>query len=409
MFNTKIVILGGGFAGVAAALGLEKNIKDAQITLVDREAYHQFNSNLYEAATAAEELTNIFDLKKSIALPFAEIFKGKRVNFVQGEVKSVDAENMTVNLGAKKIEYDYLTVALGSCEECFNIPGAKEFGLPLKNFPQALKIKNALEFAVEAHKMDAQKKYVRVVVAGGGYTGVELAGELNGLMDFLSWKHGYPRQKIEILVVEASNALMPGMGARATRDAGRRLGELGVGVKLLSPITNMTHNTLELLTGERIVYDALIWTAGVRAKPLPQGLSLDADARGRVKVDEFLRTKEYHNIFVLGDQALVMGADSRPVPQSAQDAMHQGRYLAFALPLLIKNRRPLPYAPKPHGFIVSIGGKWAIMNYPPFYFVGRFAYFIHELAHVRYFASLLGLWKAIKLVWFQDRLYSRND
>ena len=108
MFNTKIVILGGGFAGVAAVLGLEKNVKDAQITLVDREAYHQFNSNLYEAATAAEELTNIFDLKKSIALPFAEIFKGKRVNFVQGEVKSVDAENRTVNLGAKKIEYDYI-------------------------------------------------------------------------------------------------------------------------------------------------------------------------------------------------------------------------------------------------------------------------------------------------------------
>jgi len=423
----KIVILGGGFGGLTAALGLEKKLRgsNVSISLIDRENYHLFNSNLYEVATAAEELENITDLKKSIGLPFAKIFKGKRVHFLQGEVKAVDPLNKIVSLPGKKLEYDYLIVALGSKEEYFNIPGAKDYGIPLKNLSNALKIKNAIEFAVERHKFDAQKKYARIIIAGGGYTGVELAGELRGLVNFLSWKYQYPNQKIEIGLIEAANTLMPGMGERATNDAVRRLQELGVGVKVLSPIIKATQNTLELSTGERVVYDVLIWTAGVKAKAFPQGLDLQINERGRAEVDEFLRARGQDNIFILGDQAAVfkrnpdawvptqrsgqVGAGGRLVPQSAQDAIHQGRYLSYALPLLIKNRKPRVYKPKNHGFIVSVGGKWAILNNPPFYFKGRFAYFIHELAHVRYFASLLGLWKAVKLVWFQDRLYGRND
>ena len=274
MTKINIVILGGDFR-VSLAMGLARRFKrdsNVAITLVDREAYHLFNSNLYEVATAAEELENTGDLKNSIGLPFAEIFKGRRVSFIQSEVKSIDPLTRTVSLGNKKLEYDYLIVALGSEEEYFSIPGAKEFGIPLKSLPHALKIKNAIEFAVEAHKFDAQKKYVRVLVAGGGYTGVELAGELKGLLNFLSWKYNYPREKMEIQILEASNSLMPGMGDRATRDAASRLNSLGIRVKLLSPIIKVEQNTVEINYGEKLVYDVLIWTAGVRAKPLPRGL-----------------------------------------------------------------------------------------------------------------------------------------
>lgn len=409
---TKIVILGGGFAGVAAALGLEKRFRASNhvsITIVDRAAYNQFNSNLYEVATAAEELENIGDLKKSICVPFEQMFKGKRLNFIQGEIRSIDPLRKIAVLPGKKIEYDYLILALGSQEEYFNIPGAKEYGIPLKSLPHALKIKNAIEFSVEAHKFDTQKKYVRIVIAGGGYTGVELAGELKTLLDFLSWKYNYPREKIEIQILEASNTLMPGMGNRATKDATSRLNFLGTRVKLLSPIIKVEQNTVEISTGEKLIYDVLIWTAGVRAKPLPLGLDIQTDVKGKVVVDQFLRAKGLENIFVLGDQAAVLKPNGQSVPASAQDAVHEAEYLTYALPCFLKNHHPLAYRPKDHGFIVSVGGKWAILNYPPFYFTGRLAYFIHELAHVRYFASILGWRQAVKLVWFQDRLYSRND
>src|SRR3989344_5266476 len=166
MSNTKIVILGGGFGGVAAALGMEKKFRanrGVKITLIDREPYQLFNSNLYEVAAAAEELESVKDLKKSIGVPFAEIFKKRQVEFIQGEVRSVDAGSRTVGLSNKAINYDYLVLALGSCEECFNIPGAGEYGTPLKSLGNALKIKNAVEFAVQVHKYDAQKKYVRKI------------------------------------------------------------------------------------------------------------------------------------------------------------------------------------------------------------------------------------------------------
>jgi NADH:ubiquinone reductase (H+-translocating) len=407
----KVVILGGGFAGLSAALNLEKKLAghEFSITIIDSHDYHLFNSNLYEVATAAEEMESMGDLKESIALPYNKIFKNKKISFIKGEILEVNTHEKQAILAGRKVIYDYLVIAQGSKEEFFNIPGAKEFGIPLKNLGQALKIKNAIEFAIEAHKYDTHKPYVKIVVAGGGYTGVELAGELRGLVNFLAWKQGYPVEKVLIDVVEASNLLMPGMGEQATSDAKARLQDLWVTVRLLSPITKVEHNSLELANGEKMIYDVLIWTAGVKARPVPKGLELETDKRGRVVVDEFLRAKGNYNIFMLGDQASVLSSNGQAVPQSAQDAISQGKYLGKILPEVLRNKTVQAYFPKPHGFIVSIGGKWAILNYPPFYFTGRLAYFVHELATWRYFASLIGWWKAAKFVWFQMDLYGRND
>lgn len=397
---------------MSAAIGLERQFRNSDsvhIILLDREPYHLIYNNLYEVAAAAEELVSAKQLKKSAALPFEDALSGRKIKFIQSEVKVVDPHGRTIQLSGRQIEYDYLILALGFCEEYFNIPGAREFGIPLRTLTHAFKIKNAVEFAVEAHKFDAQKNFVRVVVAGGGYTGVELAAELAGLFNFLAWKHQYPRHKIEIQIVEAGNRLMEGMGERANRDACWRLAKLGVKIKFSAPITQVKEHTLELLTGERLVYDVLIWAAGIRAKPLPKGLNFKTDSRGRVEVDEFLRVKNQHNIFVLGDQALVLKPNGQPAPQSAQDAIHQAQYLASALPVLMHNRRPKSYMPPEHGFIVTLGGQWAILNYPPIYFTGRLAYLAHQLALLRYFARLCGWWKALKLVWFQSKLYATND
>ena len=404
--------MGGGVAGISVALNLRKkfrNSKEVPIFLIDREPYHLFTPNLFEVASAAEELVSLKNLKQSIALPFARILKGRGVEFIRGEAVGVDPLQKTVKLLSRHVPYDFLILSQGSCEEYFNIPGAKEYGLPLKSLPHALKIKNALEFAVESRKYEMQKPYVKIAIAGGGYTGVELAGELRGLIDFLAWKHQFPLEKIQVEIIEASNVLMPGMGERATRDAFRRLENLKISVRLLSPIVKVDGRFLEILSGERMAYDVLIWTVGVRSKPLLDGLPNETDKKGRAKVDEFLRLKGFHNIFVLGDQAAVMDSSGLSVPQSAQDALSQAAYVAYALPEIMRNRRPHTYKPKKHGFIVSVGGRWAILNIPPFYLTGFFAYFIHMLADVRYFASLVGLWGAIKLVWGQAGLYSRND
>ncbi|MFA5990918.1 MAG: NAD(P)/FAD-dependent oxidoreductase [Candidatus Doudnabacteria bacterium] len=410
---TKIVIIGGGFGGLRTALDLEKQFKkdpNIQIVLVDKRDYHLFTPNLFEVATADEELTTIKQIKKSITLPFAEILAGKKIQFVQGECLNIDSAQKKVQLPGRTLLYDFLILASGSESDYYGILGAKEFGLPLKTLSDALRIRNKIEFVFQAKALDFTKKNLHFAIAGGGYSGTEVAGELKGLLDFLAWKYNYPREKIEIVVVEAANKLVEGFDDRLSIDVYNRLQELGVHVRISSRISKVDQNFIELMSGEKLAYDALIWTAGVKgvSPECINGLSLER--KSRVCVNQFLQAKNLDNVITIGDTACVIGIDGKPVFGSAQNAIDQGKYVAQVLPYLMKNKKPpYVYKNKPHGFIVSLGGKWAILDYNNFYFKGFIAYFMKTLANFRYFASLIGIIKAIKLTWFDTELYSRND
>jgi NADH dehydrogenase len=409
---TNIVIVGGGFGGLGAALGLEKKFqknKNIAITLIDKRDYHLFTPNLYEVASSEEELVSLAQMKQSITLPFSEILRGKNIKFIKSGLKRVDPVKKQLELDHKQINYDYLILALGSRSDFFNVPGAEKFALVLKDLPDALRIRNQIEFAIQAHKFDMSKKTIRLVVAGGGYTGVELAGELKSLADFLAWKNQYPREKIEIEIIEGSNNLAGGAGGRLSRDAYGRMQELGVRVSLTARISEVDRHFVSLLTGEKIAYDVLLWTVGVRAADCPMEVS-GLDKKGRLPVNEFLQVRGYQNIFTLGDMACVTDKNGRAAAPSAQDAEDQAKYLVYALPFIIKNQKPpLPYKNKKHGFIVNIGGKWAIMNYNGIYLTGWLAYYIDKLAHLRYYTHLVGWYKAVKCVVFQMEIYGRNN
>lgn len=409
---TNIVIVGGGFGGLGAALGLArrfKNNKNIEITLIDKRDYHLFTPNLFEVATAEEELVSTEQIKKTITLPFKEILHGRQVTFIKSEVEEIDQVKKLVNLGHKQISYDYLILALGSESDYLNIPGAQQFALVLKDLPDALRVRNQIEFAIQSHRYDSSKKTVRIVVAGGGYTGVELAAELKGLVDFLAWKNQYPREKIEIEIIEGANVLVPGFDARLSGDVYGRMIELGVRVRLSARVTSVDRNFIELMSGDKIAYDVLLWTTGVKACSAHMNVE-GLDRKGRLPVNEFFQVLKHQDVFALGDLACVMGGNGKPVPSSAQDAEDQAKYVAYALPFILKNQKPpKPYKNIRHGFIVNVGGKWAIMSYNGIYLTGWLAYFVDKLAHLKYYASLVGYYKAVKNVIFQMEIYSRND
>lgn len=409
---TKIVIVGGGFGGLGAVLGLEKKFrkdKNVEITLIDRRDYHLFTPNLFEVAASEEELVTIVQMKKSITMPFKEILKEKNIRFIKSELKYIDPVKKLLNLGHKQINYDYLILALGSKSDFLNVPGAEKFSLVLKDLTDALRIRNQIEFAVQAHRYDVNKKTLRLVVVGGGYTGVELAAELKGLADFLAWNNRYPREKIEIEVIERANMLVPGFDAHLSKDVYERLQELGVRVRLSERVASVEQNFVELMSGDKIAYDVLLWTTGVKACGVHMEVE-GLDNKDRLPVNEFFQVKNYHNIFALGDMACVPDGNGKPVPSSAQDAEDQAKYLAYALPYIMKNQKPpRAYKNLKHGFIVNVGGKWAVMSYNGIYITGWLAYFADKLAHLRYYISLVGFYKAVKNVIFQMEIYSRND
>lgn len=408
----KIVIIGAGYGGILTALGWDRQFRknnDVTITLVDKHDYQLFVSNLYEVATAEEEMVSLKQLKKSIALPLGEIFKGTKVKVVKAEVTEINPKAKTVAAGTQKFGYDYLVLAAGSVSDYFNVEGAEKFALPLKTLKDAFNVKNQIEFALQRYRQDLNKKNMRIVVAGGGFTGVELAGELPGFLDILAWKNQYPRGKIEITIVDADNRLISSLSPHLSMDALERLQDLKVRVQLSSKIVKVDANFVELSTGDRMEYDVLVWTTGVKAASLPFTEKMNTDRKDRVITNKFLQLENYANIFALGDGAGIVNYDGRPAPPSAQDAIEQSNYVTYALPLIMQNKKPVPYWGKKHGYIISIGGKWAILDYGVFYFTGWPAYFVRQLANLNYFRQVVGWWKAIKLVVFEMEIYSRND
>ncbi len=408
----QIVILGAGFGGITTALKLSSQIKkiEVEITIIDEQDYHLFTTNLYEVATAEEELTSITQLKKTITLPITEILHSHPVRFVKGRFKLIDPEKKQVNLeDGKSFNYDYLVVAAGSITDYFNIPGAEANSIPLKTLKDALKIRNQVEFLIQAHRLDTSKKLLRFVVAGGGYTGVEFVSELSNLVRMLSWKYGYPHEKLEIVVVEGTNQLIPGLSDRLSRDAYRRLEQLGVRVMLSSFITSVSDQFLDFKNGERLAYDLLVWSTGVKARALSFTIPPAKDKKGRCMTTPFLQTQTWPNIFVIGDMACVMNDQGIPAPSTAQDAVAQARYVAYAIVQQLQNKKSKPYSVLKHGFIVSIGGKWAILKVGHWYISGFLGYLVGQGAHLRYYASLVGWWQATKYVVFQMEIYTRND
>ena len=410
--NKRLVILGAGYAGVMAALGLEKKFwqnQDVSITLIDQHDYQLYTGDLHEVATAEEELATQQQLKRSLTLPLEEIFENKKVELVQANVASIDRTQKSVVAGNKTFAYDYLIVALGSVSDFFGIPGAQEFALPMKKLTDSLRIKNQIEFAIQLHRSDANKKNIRIVVGGGGYTGVEFAAELSHEIKIVTWKNGYPPEKVEIAIVEAMPQLIPGFSTRLSQDALWHLKNRGVRVELSSPIAKIDQHFVHLQNGETMEYDVLVWTTGVKAPAMPFNQPLNMDRKGRIITNQFLQSDLDPSIFVAGDCACIINADGRPAPATAQDAIEQGKYIAEALPLIMENKKPASYKGKKHGFIVTLGGRYAIFDYGGFYFKGFFAYVAREAANWNYYRQVVGLWKATKYVLLDWDVYGRND
>lgn len=385
------------------------DINQLKITLVDEKDYQLFTFNLYEVASAEEEFTTLKQLRKAITLPLADALKHEKIEFITGKVKEINLTAKTMYAAGKLLEFDYIVMAPGSESDFYNIEGASEFGLPLKSLKDALIVRSRIESVYAAHTLDMTKKSLRFVVAGGGYSGCELSAELSKLVKILNWKYNYPVGKAEVLVIEAMSELIPGFSRQMSRDAYERLKDLNINIKFSARINKVTQQFVQLDSGEKLAYDVLIWTVGVKARQLPVQENLQKDNKGRLVTNIFLQIPGYESVYVLGDAALAVDASGVVALQSAQDAISQAEYLSKAFAARFFNQKITPYKVLRHGFIVALGGRWAIMDYNGIYLKGFLAYFIREIAHIRYVAKLLGHLKAIKFIWFQNKIFGRND
>ena len=379
----KVVVIGGGFAG----MNFVKRISDEsqfQITLVDSNNYNFFPPLLYQVATAFIEPSNI-------SYPFRRMFQQKKnLRFHLGSLVRIHPENNTIETDTGTLDYDYLVLAVGTEANYFGMEQVRENALPMKTISDALNLRNhillAMECAVRTIDPVEKAKYLTIVVAGGGPSGVEIAGMLAELGRNVAAKEypEIPDLQTYIHLVDASPALLGPMSKLAQREAFKVLGNLGVKIRLNTRVKDYVDDRVLLSDGSAIDSHSLIWTTGVTGRELP-GLAAEVIGGGRrVMVDEFNRVKNTSNIFAIGDIALQTADVKYPNghPQLAQVAIQQGRLLASNLEKLVKNETLTPFKYHDKGSMAIISKYKAVADLPGFSFKGFFAWLIWLFIHI---------------------------
>lgn len=383
----RVVIIGGGFAGVNLVKSLAK--KEVQVVLIDKHNYHTFQPLLYQVSSAGLE-------PDSIAYPLRRIIKKhNNIFFRLATVSSIDAKTNHVFTDIGSLSYDYLIIATGTKTNYFGNAAIEKNSMPMKSVPQALNIRSLIlqnfEKAAIAKTLKERQSYLNFVIVGGGPTGVELAGAIAELKNHILPRdyHDLDSKDMEIHLLEGADRVLPPMSKHASAKAEEFLKKLGVQIHCNTFVTD--YNGVHVTTNSDLSMESetLIWAAGVTGAPV-QGLNASAivDRINRYKVNRFNQVEGYDNVFALGDIAL-MATEAYPKghPQVAQPAIQQGQLLGKNILKFIANKPMTPFTYHDKGSMATIGRNKAVVDLKHFKFGGFFAWFIWMFVHLM---SLVG-------------------
>ena len=405
--SIKVVVIGGGFAGINLIKKLGKDER-FHITLVDRNNYHFFPPLLYQVSTAFIEPSNI-------SYPFRRLFQEKKnLRFHMGNLVRVNTVDNTVETDTGTLAYDHLVLCLGTETNFFGMENVQRDALPMKTIDEALNLRNHLllnmEEAARAKSREERDRLLNIVIAGGGPTGVELAGMLAELGQHIAVKE-YPEIQDfgqHIYLIDAGPVLLGPMSKKAQDEACSVLKKLGVNIITNVAAKDYSAGSVLLADGRTIPTCSLIWASGVVAREVP-GLPAEVIGRGRrVMVDEYNRVQGLSNVFVLGDQCLQTTDPGFPKghPQVAQVAIQQGERLGRNLRQLASGEEMQAFKYNDKGSMAIISKYKAVADLPKVSFGGFFAWLIWLFIHI---IPLIGFRNKVKLAFSWLWSFLTND
>jgi NADH:ubiquinone reductase (H+-translocating) len=400
MAGQRVVILGGGFGGLACARALDGSALD--VLLLDAVNYHLFTPLLYQVATA---LLNPSD----IAFPLRARFRRSRnVRFRQARVREVDLNGKVVRTETGgSIPYDWVVIATGSSNNYFGNPKLAEVALGMKTLPEAIRLRNhvlaCLERATGTSDPDERRRWLTFVTVGGGPTGVEYAGALGELLDLVMGRD-YPeleREQSRIVLIEGMDRVLPGYAPSLSRYADRQLRRRGVDVRVNTLMEGITDRGILITGGDEILSETIVWSAGVRPNHAVVDESVARSRTKRLRVDDRLRIEGHPEAFGIGDVASV-DANGDELPMLSPPAMQEGRQVAR---LILRGSAP-PFRYLDKGSLATIGRNAAVGQVGRFRFTGFIGWVVWLVVHIYY---LIGFRNrlAVLLSWSWD--YLRRD
>ncbi|NJY62403.1 NAD(P)/FAD-dependent oxidoreductase [Salinimicrobium sp. CDJ15-81-2] len=379
----RVVIVGGGFAGISLAKHLVK--EKLQVVLMDRHNYHTFQPLLYQVSTSGLE-------PDSIAYPLRKITRHSTEGYFRlAEVERIIPEENKILTSIGELAYDYLIIATGSRTNFFGNKSIEKNAMWMKTIPQALNIRSLilenLEQAVITEDPEKRKMLLNFVIAGAGPTGVELCGAIAEVRN-----HIVPRDfrdldpnEMEIHLVEGLDRVLPPMSEKASAKAEKFLKELGVQIHLNTMVEE--YDGLKVTTNQEdlnFYTSTFIWAAGVSGAPV-EGLNASSivEKADRYEVNIFNQVRGYENIFAIGDIAVMRSEDyPKGHPMVAQPAIQQGRHLAKNLKRILNKEQMLPFEYNDKGTMATVGRNKAVVDLGKLKFGGFFAWFIWMFIHL---------------------------
>ncbi len=428
--SKRVVILGGGYGGIEVAKKLAKRFakrQDIEITLVDKNAYHTLMTELHEVAGHRVE-------PDSVRVPFAKIFGGSKVKVVLDKIEKVDFKAQKLITPTTEIPYDYLAIGSGAEPEFFGVPGIKENSFTLWSFADAMKlrahIEDTFERAVSESDPAKRAKMLNFVVAGAGFTGIEMAGELIEWRDDMCAKWLVDPSEVKVQIVEAMPSILPILEEDLRAKVDGYLRKKGANLMTGTPIVGAEPGIVRLKDGTAIETETFIWTCGVQGchfagmLDLTKGRCGNRDCeimrahgtcglpdckfkaehrdisgkKGRILVNEEMRSVDYQNVWLVGDNVWFI-ENNKPLPQIVETALQTGDVAAHNIAVAIEGGEVVKFKSNFHGFMVSVGGKYAVSNAGGMKLAGFFAMAMKHLVNLHYLIGVAGLnqcWEYIK-------------
>ena len=386
-----ILIVGGGFGGVRCALDLAKLrlVGNPRVVLLSDKPHFEHIPSLYKVATGCSPL--------EVCIPLREIFARRKIEVCTETVDGAHlSEKILIGKSGMHYAYDFLVLAVGSETTFFSIPGLDKNAFALKTLTDALRLNwHLTELFEQVRKSQKTVQIVpaaQIVVIGGGYSGVELAGEIAAYARKYIERHGGDSSLITVNLIQASPRILETVPKRVRDRIVRRLNRLHVNINVNRPIGKDDIESDDFFRGA-IAPKTLIWTAGISPNALYKRIEgLSFDKQGRVIVDHFLQARGHRNVFVIGD-----GASTR-WSGMAQTALHDGRYVARAILDRLYLRRSSEYRPRKPVSVIPVGYGWAAAVFSWMTLYGFFGWCVREAADLHFFLSILSPLRALR-VW----------
>ncbi len=378
----KVVVVGAGFAGIAALQRLRASAVSAEITLVTKKDIFEYYPALYKLVTGA--------LAIEVSVPLSKIKGLGGVSICLDPLAAVDPSREVIRLeSGKELVYDYLVLALGSETNYFNIPGLPELSLSFKSVKEAFRLKrhfcNLFADAATLPTKEAVAK-LHTVIVGAGPSGVELAGDLTHYLRDLAKITGIDPSLVTIDLIESAPRVLAAMSENVSKKAERRLRALGVNIYTNRAVTSQDIFSVSM-GGMQLQSSTVIWTAGTKISDVYRSIpGVTLTEKGRVAVDDHLALPSSNHIFIVGDGA------STPRSGLAQTAIHDGAYIGAHIANLIEGKRSPAYQPPSVSYVIPIGNFWAIFVHGKAFVSGFLPWLLRSAIDFRYFLSIVPLW-----------------